>query len=70
MAIQRSTGKDLYVAPSSVHGWGAFIAENAEKDDFISEYVGELIPKEVGDERGKIYDENKSSFIFNLDNST
>lgn len=69
VCIQRNNGKKLFISPSNIHGWGAFIDENAEKDEFIAEYVGELITKEVGEERGKMYDENKSSFIFNLDNS-
>ena len=39
--IRRHLSKRVFVGRSTIHGWGAFIAERAEKNDFIMEYVGE-----------------------------
>lgn len=68
VAIQRELSKSLSVKPSSVHGWGAFAEETVEKGDFICEYIGELITKDVGEKRGIKYAELKSNYIFSLDN--
>lgn len=42
--IRRQLAKRVYIGRSSIHGWGAFIAERAEKNDFIMEYKGKRKP--------------------------
>lgn len=76
------TSKRILIRPSAIHGWGAFLAEKAEKGDFVIEYtgnpymmhmrccshafVGEIITQEETERRGIVYDKLNRSFIFAL----
>jgi len=60
----------LRMGISNVSGWGLFCEERLEKDDFVYEYMGEVISHEEADRRGTIYDKCNHSFLFNLNQST
>jgi len=64
--VQRMMGKQLFVAPSDIAGLGCFLGDDADKNDFIAEYVGEMITHEECESRGRVYDMAKSSYMFNL----
>uniref|UniRef100_A0A6V7PRA5 [histone H3]-lysine(27) N-trimethyltransferase n=1 Tax=Ananas comosus var. bracteatus TaxID=296719 RepID=A0A6V7PRA5_ANACO len=56
----------IVLAKSDVAGWGAFLKNPVNKNDYLGEYTGELISHKEADKRGKIYDRANSSFLFDL----
>ena len=58
--------KRLWIGKSRVHGFGCFVAEPIMKDEYITEYLGEMISQNEADRRGTVYDEQNISYLFNL----
>lgn len=56
----------IILGKSDVSGWGAFLKNPVNKNDYLGEYTGELISHREADKRGKIYDRANSSFLFDL----
>ena len=68
--LQTGHHKHLWLGPSGVHGWGGFVTQPLEKNEFIHEYVGETISQQEAERRGRVYDVQRLSFLFNLSDTT
>ncbi|KAG6009752.1 hypothetical protein E4U21_001501 [Claviceps maximensis] len=71
--LQRGTGKSLLLGQSQLEGcgYGLFTAEPINQDEFVIEYVGELITHDEGvrreARRGDVFDEGSNvSYVFTL----
>eukprot|EP00850_Spirogloea_muscicola_P013720 SM000094S24737 [mRNA] locus=s94:453642:458933:- [translate_table: standard] len=65
-AADRECDPDVLLGRSDVAGWGAFLRDDVDKNEYLGEYTGELISHVEADKRGKIYDRVNSSFLFDL----
>ncbi|KAK7743605.1 hypothetical protein SLS53_004140 [Cytospora paraplurivora] len=73
VALQRGVSKSLLLGESQIEGcgYGLFTAEDMAQDDFVIEYLGELISHDEGvrreARRGDVFDDSKhSSYLFTL----
>ncbi|XP_031563129.1 histone-lysine N-methyltransferase SUV39H2-like [Actinia tenebrosa] len=48
-------------------GWGVKTMDPILKNQFVTEYVGEVLTNEEAEERGKIYDHVGQTYLFDLD---
>lgn len=66
VAIQRSVPKKTFLGHSEVHGFGLYVGEDTQKDDFIGEYVGEVVSVREGERRGIVYTRQQTMYLFKL----
>ncbi|KAL9358353.1 hypothetical protein Peur_046476 [Populus x canadensis] len=61
--------KRLCFQRSKIHDWGLVALESIEAEDFVIEYVGELIRPQISDIRERLYEKMGigSSYLFRLD---
>ncbi|XP_038699609.1 histone-lysine N-methyltransferase ATXR7-like [Tripterygium wilfordii] len=61
--------KRLHFQQSKIHDWGLVALEPIEAEDFVIEYVGELIRPRISDIRERLYEKMGigSSYLFRLD---
>ncbi|XP_017140697.1 histone-lysine N-methyltransferase Su(var)3-9 isoform X1 [Drosophila miranda] len=52
---------------SNGSGWGVRTPQPLKKGVFVCEYIGEIITCEEANERGKAYDDNGRTYLFDLD---
>lgn len=60
--------KHVRMARSTMEGagWGLFVDEIVRKDEFIIEYVGEMVTHLEAERRGMIYDKNNQRYVLEL----
>ncbi|KAH8766804.1 hypothetical protein F5883DRAFT_419786, partial [Diaporthe sp. PMI_573] len=73
VALQRGVSKTVLLGESQIEGcgYGLFAAEDIAQDEFVIEYLGELISHDEGvrreARRGDVFDDSKhSSYLFTL----
>lgn len=66
MNLRLRKHKRVAMGLSIVAGWGGFLMDAAKKDDFLGEYTGDLITDQEAERRGRIYDRQDKSYLFNL----
>ena len=52
---------------SDGRGWGVKTLENIPKNQFVVEYIGEIIRSEEAERRGRKYDAAQQTYLFDLD---
>ncbi|PSN70111.1 hypothetical protein BS50DRAFT_548006 [Corynespora cassiicola Philippines] len=65
VAIQRNVPKKTMIGTSEVHGFGLYIGQDVKKNDYLGEYKGEIVTRRESERRGKIYEYEKTEYLFN-----
>lgn len=66
LGLTHRRGKQIVLCKSKIHGFGAVTTQAIHKHEYITEYMGELISQDEADRRGKLYDQQNLSYLFNL----
>ncbi|KAK4508230.1 hypothetical protein PRZ48_001968 [Zasmidium cellare] len=67
--IQRGHPKHTMIGKSEVHGFGLYVCEPVRQHELIGEYKGEVITTKEAERRGAIYEHQKLSYLFSLNQS-
>lgn len=65
-SMQYAKPKHTLLGDSGIHGFGLYAGEPIKKHDFVGEYKGEVIAMEEADRRGAVYEHQKLSYLFTL----
>lgn len=63
--------KELFYYRSSIHGFGLFLAESAQRKEIVTEYCGDVVSPLVADIRERLYADSglKSVYMFSIQNN-
>jgi hypothetical protein len=64
--LRKRTGLSISTLPGA--GLGLFALEDVKRDEFITEYTGELLSSQESERKGAIYDAQEHSYIFGIGN--
>ncbi|KAL9653329.1 hypothetical protein ABK040_001965 [Willaertia magna] len=64
--VQKGSKIKFTVFKTKNRGWGLKTNERLQKGQFVEEYVGELITELVAEKRGKEYDSQNESYLFDM----
>jgi len=66
--ISTKTHKRVAIGISNLPnaGWGLFVREPVQKNEFIHEYVGEILSQEEAERRGAVYDKINRRYCFQV----
>ncbi|KAK4547138.1 hypothetical protein LTR36_001359 [Oleoguttula mirabilis] len=67
-STQRGVPKRTLLGDSGIHGFGLYAGEDIRRHEFVGEYKGEVITKEEAERRGAVYEFQKLSYLFSLNN--
>uniref|UniRef100_A0A8C6UH32 Histone-lysine N-methyltransferase n=1 Tax=Neogobius melanostomus TaxID=47308 RepID=A0A8C6UH32_9GOBI len=66
--VQRGIQFDLCIfRTENGRGWGVRTLQHINKNTFVMEYIGEIITNEEAEKRGREYDSQGSTYLFDLD---
>ncbi|KAK9917862.1 hypothetical protein WJX75_009030 [Coccomyxa subellipsoidea] len=66
MRLRFRQHKRVSMGKSAIAGWGSFLMDGAKRGELVGEYTGELVTQAEADRRGKAYDRDDNSYLFNL----
>lgn len=66
LGLRKRTGLSVSTLPGA--GLGLFALEDMKKDEFITEYTGEILSSQESERKGAIYDAQEHSYIFGIGN--
>ncbi|KAL6712503.1 hypothetical protein ACN47E_000380 [Coniothyrium glycines] len=66
VAIQRRVPRKTLLGHSELHGFGLYAGEDLKEDDYIGEYIGEIISAEEAERREVVYASQNTMYLFSL----